>query len=35
MSAREIIRIPILPFGMVNAHLIKSDEGGAVRAEWP
>jgi glyoxylase-like metal-dependent hydrolase (beta-lactamase superfamily II) len=29
MSATEIIRIPILPFGMVNAHLIRS-EGGCI-----
>ncbi len=27
MSPAEIIRIPILPFGIVNAHLIRSDEG--------
>ena len=27
MSAAEIIRIPILPLGMVNAHLIRSDAG--------
>jgi hydroxyacylglutathione hydrolase len=27
MSAQEIIRIPILPFNMVNAHLIKSEAG--------
>lgn len=27
MSTPEIIRIPILPFNMVNAHLIKSDAG--------
>ena len=27
MSAQEIIRVPILPFNMVNAHLIKSDAG--------
>jgi len=27
MSATEIIRIPILPFNMVNAHLISSDAG--------
>ncbi len=27
MSTQEIIRIPILPFNMVNAHLIKSDAG--------
>lgn len=27
MSIQEIIRIPILPFNMVNAHLIKSDGG--------
>jgi glyoxylase-like metal-dependent hydrolase (beta-lactamase superfamily II) len=27
MSNPEIIRIPILPFGMVNAHLIKSEAG--------
>ena len=27
MSTQEIIRIPILPFSMVNAHLIKSDSG--------
>lgn len=29
MSATQIIRIPILPLGIVNAHLIKS-EGGCV-----
>jgi glyoxylase-like metal-dependent hydrolase (beta-lactamase superfamily II) len=27
MSANEIVRIPILPFNMVNAHLIRSDSG--------
>jgi glyoxylase-like metal-dependent hydrolase (beta-lactamase superfamily II) len=27
MRPAEIIRIPILPFGMVNAHLIRSDAG--------
>jgi glyoxylase-like metal-dependent hydrolase (beta-lactamase superfamily II) len=27
VSANEIVRIPILPFGMVNAHLIRSDAG--------
>jgi glyoxylase-like metal-dependent hydrolase (beta-lactamase superfamily II) len=27
MSPSEIIRIPILPFNMVNAHLIKSNAG--------
>jgi glyoxylase-like metal-dependent hydrolase (beta-lactamase superfamily II) len=27
MSSNEIIRIPILPLGMVNAHLIKSEAG--------
>ena len=27
MSAAEIIRIPILPLGMVNAHLIRSPQG--------
>jgi hydroxyacylglutathione hydrolase len=27
MLSPEIIRIPILPLGMVNAHLIRSDEG--------
>ena len=27
MSSTEIIRIPILPLGMVNAHLIKSQAG--------
>jgi glyoxylase-like metal-dependent hydrolase (beta-lactamase superfamily II) len=27
MTAIDIIRIPILPFGMVNAHLIKSGAG--------
>ena len=27
MSAAEIIRIPILPMKIVNAHLIKSDAG--------
>jgi glyoxylase-like metal-dependent hydrolase (beta-lactamase superfamily II) len=27
MSTAEIIRIPILPLGMVNAHVIKSDRG--------
>lgn len=27
MSTQEIIRIPILPLGIVNAHLIKSDDG--------
>lgn len=27
MSTPEIIRIPILPFGMVNAYLIKSESG--------
>jgi glyoxylase-like metal-dependent hydrolase (beta-lactamase superfamily II) len=27
MSTNEIVRIPILPFNMVNAHLIKSDAG--------
>jgi hydroxyacylglutathione hydrolase len=27
MSATQIIRIPILPLGMVNAHLIKSESG--------
>jgi glyoxylase-like metal-dependent hydrolase (beta-lactamase superfamily II) len=27
MSANEIVRIPILPFSMVNAHLIRSDSG--------
>lgn len=27
MSIPEIIRIPILPFNMVNAHLIKSEAG--------
>jgi glyoxylase-like metal-dependent hydrolase (beta-lactamase superfamily II) len=27
MSAQRIVRIPILPFGMVNAHLIRSDAG--------
>ena len=27
MSATEIIRIPILPFNMVNAHLIKGEAG--------
>ena len=27
MSATEIIRIPILPFKVVNAHLIKSEAG--------
>jgi glyoxylase-like metal-dependent hydrolase (beta-lactamase superfamily II) len=27
MSANEIVRIPILPFNMVNAHLIRSDAG--------
>jgi glyoxylase-like metal-dependent hydrolase (beta-lactamase superfamily II) len=27
MSLNEIIRIPILPLGMVNAHLIKSEAG--------
>ena len=25
MFGTEIIRIPILPFGMVNAHLIRSE----------
>jgi glyoxylase-like metal-dependent hydrolase (beta-lactamase superfamily II) len=27
MSANKIVRVPILPFGIVNAHLIKSDAG--------
>jgi len=27
MSPNEIVRIPILPLGMVNAHLIRSDAG--------
>jgi glyoxylase-like metal-dependent hydrolase (beta-lactamase superfamily II) len=27
MSATEIIRIPILPLGVVNAHLIRSPQG--------
>lgn len=27
MSANEIVRIPILPFGMGNAHLISSETG--------
>lgn len=27
MACQEIIQIPILPFNMVNAHLIKSDNG--------
>jgi glyoxylase-like metal-dependent hydrolase (beta-lactamase superfamily II) len=27
MTANEIVRIPILPFNMVNAHLIRSDSG--------
>ena len=27
MTTQEIIRIPILPFSMVNAHLIKSNDG--------
>ena len=27
MTQTEIIRIPILPFGMVNAHLIKGEAG--------
>ena len=27
MSANEIVRIPILPFGIVNAHLISSETG--------
>ena len=27
MSPAQIIRIPILPFGVVNAHLIRSDAG--------
>jgi glyoxylase-like metal-dependent hydrolase (beta-lactamase superfamily II) len=27
MPPTQIIRIPILPFGMVNAHLIKTDAG--------
>ncbi len=27
MPAQQIIRIPILPFNMVNAHLIRSDAG--------
>lgn len=27
MSSTKIIRIPILPLGMVNAHLIAGDEG--------
>ena len=30
MSATDIIRIPILPFSMVNAHLIKTDAGCVV-----
>lgn len=30
MANQEIIRIPILPFNMVNAHLIKSDDGGVL-----
>jgi glyoxylase-like metal-dependent hydrolase (beta-lactamase superfamily II) len=27
MASQEIIQIPILPFNMVNAHLIKNDDG--------
>jgi hydroxyacylglutathione hydrolase len=27
MTALQIIRIPILPFGMVNAHLVRGDGG--------
>ena len=27
MSSTEIIRIPILPLNIVNAHLIRSDSG--------
>jgi len=27
MSGNEIVRMPILPFNMVNAHLIRSDAG--------
>ena len=27
MSSTTIVRIPIFPFNMVNAHLIKTDEG--------
>lgn len=27
MSAPQIIRIPILPFGMVNAHLVRGEAG--------
>lgn len=27
MASQEIIQIPILPFNMVNAHLIKTDDG--------
>ena len=30
MSATEIIRVPILPLGMVNSHVIKTDEGCVV-----
>ncbi|MFP5394096.1 MAG: MBL fold metallo-hydrolase, partial [Gammaproteobacteria bacterium] len=26
-STREVIRIPILPFGLVNAHLVRGDQG--------
>jgi hypothetical protein len=26
MFANEIVRIPILPFGMVNPHLIKATQ---------
>ena len=29
MKVSQIIRIPILPFGMVNAHLIRR-EGGCI-----
>ena len=27
MTSQETIQIPILPFNMVNAHLIKTDKG--------
>lgn len=30
MASPEIIRIPILPFNMVNAHLIKTDDGAVL-----
>lgn len=30
MSPTEIVRIPILPLGMVNAHLIRTEEGCVV-----